>query len=305
MNLTEKPGIEIKKTKKVMVVINRLSRGVACLLPENKLAVAFKKFQLEPCFISLNEVEPSYFALERLTDLHCVVAVGGDGTVRAVASYLIGKKTPLAIIPAGTFNHLAKDLNIPKNLETCLALISRQQTQQIDVAEVNGHFFLNNASIGLYPQAVLNRQKYFFIFRFKVLAMAIAIIKLLLEFTTFTVNYQFQGKQIEMVTPLVFISNNLYRLELLKLAARTALNKGKIYLYLNHCGTRLQFLKLLMNVFLRKQKKVEGTFDIQPVTACTLTLKRSTVSVAIDGELIHLATPLHYRIHSKQLTVIS
>src|SRR5215207_1992660 len=50
-------------------------------------------------------------ALEQRVD--AVVAAGGDGTVSAVAAALAGTETPLGIIPTGTLNHFARDLNLP------------------------------------------------------------------------------------------------------------------------------------------------------------------------------------------------
>src|SRR5688572_9538807 len=86
-----------------------------------------------------------------------IVAAGGDGTVSAVAAGLAGTGTPLAVMPLGTLNHFARDLGMSKDLDECARAIARGETMPIDVGEVNGRVFINNASIGIYPEIVMER----------------------------------------------------------------------------------------------------------------------------------------------------
>ncbi|HSE53738.1 MAG TPA: diacylglycerol kinase family protein, partial [Gemmatimonadales bacterium] len=89
-----------------------------------------------------------------------VVAGGGDGTVSAVAAGLLGHDTPLGVLPLGTLNHFARDLGVPLGLEEAVEVILGGHTTAVDVGEVNGQTFLNNASLGLYPHIVLARRKH-------------------------------------------------------------------------------------------------------------------------------------------------
>ncbi len=66
-----------------------------------------------------------------------VVAAGGDGTVNMVASQLINKDIPLGIIPAGSANGLAFNLNIPVDTQKALAIIGQEKTMQMDVLKIN------------------------------------------------------------------------------------------------------------------------------------------------------------------------
>jgi diacylglycerol kinase (ATP) len=65
-----------------------------------------------------------------------VVAAGGDGTVEAVASGLVGSRTTLGIIPLGTYNNIATSLGIPADLAQACALIAAAPVRAIDVGEV-------------------------------------------------------------------------------------------------------------------------------------------------------------------------
>src|SRR5207253_9977053 len=87
-----------------------------------------------------------------------VVAAGGDGTVSTVASALAGSEVPLGVVPLGTRNHFAKDLALPLDLGEAVKAIGIRRTTKVDVGEVNRFTFLNNASVGIYPDIVLERE---------------------------------------------------------------------------------------------------------------------------------------------------
>lgn len=82
-------------------------------------------------------------------DASFVMVAGGDGTMNAAAQGLVKTRLPLAILPAGTANDLARTLEIPGEIERAAALPFCGRLASIDVGEVNGHLFFNVASIGL------------------------------------------------------------------------------------------------------------------------------------------------------------
>jgi diacylglycerol kinase family enzyme len=86
-----------------------------------------------------------------------LVVGGGDGTISAAASALVGTDTRLGVLPLGTLNHFARDLNIPADLDEAARLIASGKDRRVDVAEMNGRIFINNSAIGLYPQMVVDR----------------------------------------------------------------------------------------------------------------------------------------------------
>ena len=88
-----------------------------------------------------------------------IVAGGGDGTLNAVASALVGSDIAFGILPLGTLNHFAKDLHIPLDLDQATQNIVAGHTISVDVGEVNDRIFLNNSSLGIYPRIVLDREK--------------------------------------------------------------------------------------------------------------------------------------------------
>lgn len=100
-------------------------------------------------------VEPGLALIDRarqaVRDGADLVAVaGGDGTVREVATALVGKAIPLAIIPVGTFNNLALSLGIPRDIDSACQLLESGNTRQIDVGVADGrHYFFEAAGVGV------------------------------------------------------------------------------------------------------------------------------------------------------------
>jgi diacylglycerol kinase family enzyme len=83
-----------------------------------------------------------------------IVAGGGDGTVSAVASALVGTNIPLGILPLGNLNQFARDLHVPTDIEAAARSLLIGHIAHVDVGEVNGRVFLNTASVGINPAAL-------------------------------------------------------------------------------------------------------------------------------------------------------
>jgi undecaprenyl-diphosphatase len=87
-----------------------------------------------------------------------VGVAGGDGSVATAAAVALEHGLPLAVIPAGTLNHFARDLGI-ETAEDAADAVRSGSAVEVDVAEVNGTPFLNTASIGVYPEMVQRRDR--------------------------------------------------------------------------------------------------------------------------------------------------
>src|SRR5713101_7988734 len=87
------------------------------------------------------------------------VAAGGDGTINSVIQALVHSQSVLGVVPVGTYNHFARDLGLPLDWRDALDIAISGATRQVDSARVNERFFVNNVSLGLYPELVAHREE--------------------------------------------------------------------------------------------------------------------------------------------------
>ena len=128
---------------------------------KDRVAEAFKVHGIE-ARISLADTGAEVVKLAEQaahSDVDAIVAGGGDGTISSVAAIVVNSHKALGVLPFGTMNHFAKDLQIPLELEGAVATIVAAHETRVDLGEVNGHIFINNSSLGLYPSIVREREK--------------------------------------------------------------------------------------------------------------------------------------------------
>lgn len=233
-----------------------------------------------------------------------VVAAGGDGTVNAVASGLIGGEVPMAVLPMGTLNHFAKDLGMPLPLADAAKAIAEGRVGRIDAGEVNGRVFVNNSSIGLYPEMVVAReaeQKRRGIGKWR--AMLIAAWRVLVRFPILVVHVLAGARAMVTRTPVVFVGCNEYRLGAIGLWQRTQLDGGRLHLYLLRCRGRWKMFRLMVRALLQRPESVDD-FEVEAVEDLRIDVRKRQVKVALDGEVVRMAPPLRYRIRAGALPVI-
>ena len=80
-----------------------------------------------------------------------VIVGGGDGTLSESIDYFLGKDTVFALLPLGTANSFARTLGIPLDLDGAIDVIANGVARHVDLAAINGDYFLNNAALGLAP----------------------------------------------------------------------------------------------------------------------------------------------------------
>ena len=242
----------------------------------------------------------------RAVDEGCepIIAGGGDGTINAVASTLVGTKRALGILPLGTLNHFAKDLHIPLDLEEAARICLEGHTATVDVGEVNDRIFLNNSSLGLYPSIVHRReQQQEQRGRGKWTAFVWAALAVLRRYPFLSIRLSVDSREMARRTPFVFIGNNEYEMESFNLGARSCIDKGQLSLYVAHRTGRLGLLRLALSALfggLRKQKD----FDALCTTEVWIETRHSRLRVATDGEVTVMNTPLHYRVRPGALRVL-
>jgi len=225
-----------------------------------------------------------------------IVAAGGDGTVNAVASALLNRPTALGIIPTGTLNHLARDLNVPIDEEKAAVALSSASTASIDAATVNGRVFVNNSVLGFFPHYRGVREKLerccFGTSRpGRFLAVVVGLAVSLWRLPRLTVTYTVEGRKRSLRTPFVLVGNNEHRMQGFALGERSVLDSGLLWVYVMRPHTRWQLLRRVLGVLLGRTPR-ESLFEVVSAPHFTIESRRRYLGVGIDGEVAKLRTPL-------------
>lgn len=236
-------------------------------------------------------------------DAEVIVSAGGDGTVSAVSQAVIQQEKVLAIIPLGTLNHFAKDVGIPLEINDAVLTLTNGVVRNVDVGEVNGRYFINNSSIGLYPRIVRKRVRQERLGRGKWWAAAWAVWRAFVLSPFLKTTLDLNGNVLRRKTPFVFVGNNEYEMDLYNIGRRPALDSGTLSIYLLRRSGRVGLLLLVLHTIFGRLKQLK---DFETFKAATLSIatRKKRILIALDGEVTLMETPLKYRIHQKKLRVL-
>ena len=233
-----------------------------------------------------------------------VAAAGGDGTLSAVSQALIGSDVRLGVLPFGTRNHFALDVGVPLDLEQAVDLLASGTARRIDVGAVNDAYFINNASIGLYPQLVYLRDQGTWP-PSKMLRTYTTVFKLAL--VAKPIPHQLQAAHLNMqrMVWMIFVGNNSYNMGIYDTGRRAALDTGQVEIVAVPARSRWTLWRLIMNA-------VEG--HTRPRYVQRIATERADVllpveinnaDVALDGEIRRMDGPLVIRSVPQSLWVVA
>ena len=289
----------------IIVIVNPAAGGAGDG-PDTELHKHFRNarlpIRLVTCLSGADAAAAAKAAVKERAEV--VVAVGGDGTVSAVASALIGTETPLGVLPRGTLNHFAKDAGIPMDLARAVRNIAEGRSKAVDVGDVNGRHFVNNASLGIYPDIVverelLRRQGYR-----KWSAFGVATARIIRNYRGLMMTITTQATTSTTRTPFLLVGNNEYQQEGIHLGERKALDRGQLFAYFAPRMRGWELPKLFANAVLDRASEGRA---LESLAACELLAESHEghrLRVAVDGEVLAMAGPLRLRIHPGALRVI-
>ena len=291
---------------RALVVLNARS-GTGCP-PElvDALRGQFADAGIAAELVLAQGAEQMFAAVDRAREegVDMVVAGGGDGTQSAIASRLAGTRLVQGVLPMGTLNHFAKDLGIPLKIEDAVRTLAKGRVREVDVGEVNGRIFINNSSIGLYPEIVRERElQQYHLGKSKWRALASATLHATEGRPGMAVKVDAEGEQQVRRTSFVFIGNNRYVMEGLAIGARTTLDAGELALYLGRRRGRLALIELAVRALFKRLRQDED-FEMVTGSAFVISTTSKRTRVATDGEVCMMDTPLHYRIRPRALRVM-
>jgi diacylglycerol kinase family enzyme len=237
-----------------------------------------------------------------------VVAVGGDGTINSVAQAAHAEGCAMGVLPQGTFNYFARTHGIPTDAAEAAQALLRSVPVPVQVGLINDRVFLVNASLGLYPEMLEDREVYKARFgRSRLVALGSTLVTLLSKHRQLRLRIELGASARDVTTPTIFVGNNRLQLEQVGLQEARALDEGCIAaVMLRPIGTLSMFWLLCRGAIgtLGEASTVESFKFHRMVVKPRLAIGGRMVKVALDGEVSWMRAPLEFRVSPKPLYLL-
>ncbi len=237
-----------------------------------------------------------------------VVAAGGDGTINAVAQAVLNSGCAFGALPQGTFNYFGRWHGIPQEIEAATRMLLRAELRPAQVGFVNDRIFLINASVGLYPQLLEDRETFKQRHgRSRLTALASGIMTIVRrQHRPLYITVERDGVT-EMVPALtLFVGNNPLQMRQVGIPLDRAVDSGRLAAVRLRPVGALEMLWLTLRGMLGRlgEEANVTAFSFRQMTVSPNTRKGSPIKVAIDGEILYLRTPLEFRVADEPLMAL-
>jgi diacylglycerol kinase family enzyme len=279
---------------------------------QSALAAHGRKGELLTCLpadLARVATEAAAAAVARNT---AVIAVGGDGSLNTVAQAAHAAGCAMGVIPFGTFNYFARTHNIPTEPSAAARQVLQARPMPVQVGSINDRVFLVNASLGIYPELLQDREAFKARFgRSRWVAFVAACATLLRAQRRLGLHIEMGTAVRDVQTLTLFVGNN--RLQLQQFGAEpedtlpgTPGDGSLAALMLRPIGT-LSMLGLMLHGAMGRLGEAAGVegFEFQHmVVKPTLSAGHKEVVVAFDGEVARMRAPIDIRVLDKPLYLL-
>lgn len=236
-------------------------------------------------------------------DHEVIAAAGGDGTVSAVAAGVARANKILAVIPAGTLNHFARDAGISTEMAPAIELLRTGRPRGVDIGFVNKHFFLNNVSLGSYPRMVSEREALERRGRSRKIASLVAVGRTWWRLRSVTASIDVDGRELIRRSPFIVVGNGSYVLSGFALGRREEISDHQLSLYVAPRLGRFGAMSIPVRALFGRLERYEQ-FETFCGNHITIALRHRRVPTGIDGEVRELESPLRFEIKPGALEVM-
>jgi diacylglycerol kinase family enzyme len=238
-----------------------------------------------------------------------LVAAGGDGTLNAVAHEAVRHGCVFGVLPQGTFNYFGRTHGIPEDLADAVRALLRARVRHVQIGMVNNRTFLVNASVGLYPQLLEEREHDKRQFgRSRVVALISALKTALGRHRSLRIALELDGREHRLRTPTLFVGNNRLQMEQVGMQPLDhAVEEGRLAAIAPRPVGRLRMLGLLLRGALGRLGKTDDVvaFAFRNMTVrAPLLSGRRRIKVAADGEICKLELPLRFQALEGRLALL-
>lgn len=251
-------------------------------------------------------------AADALADGAVLVAAGGDGTINAVARQAVDTGCAFGVLPQGTFNYFGRTHGIPEDLAEAVHALLASRVRPVQVGTVNGRVFLVNASIGLYPTLLEEREQDKKQFGRSRLVAALSALKTVFSpHRRLRLVLQIDGQLQRLRTATFFVGNNRLQMEQIGIAPLgDALEDGRLAAVAPKTRGKLGMFWLLLHGALGRMGRLDTTNQLATFTFTQMDVKvrtlsrRRKVKVATDGEVMMMESPLRFCVLGRRLHLL-
>ncbi len=298
--------METGKTLRTYVVQNPVSGQVEADVVREQIVRVMEEHQIPYEIYETTGREKMHEVVKAAIDkgFEQVVAVGGDGTISGVASGLVNTGIPMVILPSGTVNALARELQIPIGIQQAADWwVTNRQVRKIDVMQIGDRYFLLNVSVGV-SASIMKEAKREEINKMGVLAYWRGVLKRRSELPAYRFQVAIDGAITYMRATELFIANSgsLLGLKAFQLDPQADLDTGR----LSVCYARLRTLFDYVRIAL---KLLAAPSEEKKELNCTDALKEirvhanQPVPVQGDGEQVG-TTPVTITLVPRALEIV-
>lgn len=259
----------------------------------------------EPAALAATAREALRRAIERDG---AVVAAGGDGTINAVVQQVIGSGRPLGLLPQGTFNYFARAHGVPTDPADAAGALLRARPVPIRVGRVGDRVFLVNASVGLYPDLLEDREAWKRRFgRSRFVALLSGLATLARGVRPMRLALTVGGATRGVRTSTLFVGNNAIQLERLGLPVDASIGDGRLAAIVVPPYGALRLLGLALRGALGELGDAASLqrLDVERLVVRPSRLRpRLRMRVATDGEILRMPVPLRVEVHPQPLHLL-
>jgi diacylglycerol kinase family enzyme len=274
---------------------------------EGELKEAGRRYRFVP--VAPGEIVQACQHAARLAKEHggVIVAAGGDGTISCAAQAALAQDCPLGVIAQGTFNLFARTHGLPLDAAAAARALLHARPQEVQVGLVNQRAFLVNASVGLYPKLLADRevvkQK---LGRRRWIAMLAGLVTLFEWRLRLRLDVDLDGTVTQLRTPSLFICNNRLQLERLGIEEEVLAQLGQgrlvgLVVPSLKLGTKLRLAVRALLGKLGDSQEMQS-FTLRTMTVSTRNAKR--LKVATDGEVQWMQLPLRFTVAPQPLQLM-
>lgn len=236
-------------------------------------------------------------------DYKIIVAIGGDGTVREVASGIKEmNKGILGIIPMGTGNDLARTLNIPLSPDKALDRILDHNIRNINIAKVEQNKFLNVASIGIDAEIVKNTRIFKGLFKGK-LAYTLGVLRTLFIFKPKSVTIKYDDIEKNEKVLLVAVANGNYYGGGMMISPNSKIDDNQLDICIIKNISKIKLLFLFPSVYNGKHGKYKKY--VKFISANSLKIySKEKIFLNVDGDILEKKGLIQFDLYNKNIKVI-